>query len=192
MGIKKYVNPLDADFRSTPEGAYNVPKTEPAIRYAEVLLIYAEALNELTGAHNVPSYDGSGSISVSRDVNEMSKAISQIRIRGGVPDYENTVYASKDLLRKSIKRERQIELLGENHRYFDLRRWKDAPVEEATPVTGCNMDMTENQREIFHTPVIIASLPTIFVKKMYLWPIPHEELRRNVRLTQNPGWTTPY
>ncbi len=192
IGIKKYVNPLDADFRSTPEGAYNIPKTEPAIRYAEILLIYAEALNELTGAHTVPSYDGSGSINVNRNVAEMSKAVSQIRIRGGVPDYSAAVYASKDLFRKSIKRERQIELLGENHRYFDLRRWKDAPIEEATPVMGCNMDMTANQRELFHTPVIIASLPTVFVKKMYLWPIPHEELRRNVRLTQNPGWTNPY
>ncbi|MGC4234156.1 MAG: RagB/SusD family nutrient uptake outer membrane protein, partial [Niabella sp.] len=192
IGIKKYVNPLDADFRSTPEGAYNVPKTEPAIRYAEVLLIYAEAMNELGGAYNIPAFDGGGTIAVSRNVAEMSKAISQVRIRGGVPDYDNSIYASKDLLRKSIKRERQIELLGENHRYFDLRRWKDAPVEEATPVMGCNMDMTANQRDIFHTPVIIASLPTIFVKKMYLWPIPHEELRRNVKLTQNPGWTTPY
>ena len=192
IGIKKYVNPLDADFRSTPEGAYNIPKTEPAIRYAEVLLIYAEAMNELGSAYNIPSYDGTGSVNVSRNVVEMSKAISQIRIRSGVPDYENGTYASKEILRKNIKRERQIELLGENHRYFDLRRWKDAPVEEATPVMGCNMDMTSNQRDIFHTPVIIASLPTIFVKKMYLWPIPHEELRRNVRLTQNPGWTTPY
>ncbi len=192
IGIKKYVNTLDAAFRSTPEGGYNVPKTEPAIRYAEILLIYAEAMNELSSAHSIPTFDGSGSVSVSRNVSEMSKAISQVRVRGGVPDHEATIYASRDELRKRIKKEWQIEFLAENHRYFDLRRWKDAPVEEATPVMGCNMDMTANQRDLFHTPVIIASLPTIFVKKMYLWPIPHEELRRNVRLTQNPGWTTPY
>lgn len=192
IGFKKYVNPLDADFRSKPDGGYNVPKTEPAIRYAEVLLIYAEAVNELGGAHTVPAYNGSGSITVSRNVDEMSKAISQVRIRGGVPDYDAATYASKDLLRKSIKRERQIELLGENHRYFDLRRWKDAPIEEAMPVMGCNMDMAEGQKDLFHTPIIISSLPTIFIKKMYLWPIRHEELKRNKRLTQNPGWTTPY
>ncbi|HEX6427611.1 MAG TPA: RagB/SusD family nutrient uptake outer membrane protein [Niastella sp.] len=39
---------------------------------------------------------------------------------------------------------------------------------------------------------MIPSFPTIFVQKMYLWPIAHEELRRNKKLTQNPGWTTPY
>ncbi|MBZ4191697.1 RagB/SusD family nutrient uptake outer membrane protein [Niabella beijingensis] len=190
LGIKKYVNPMDS--WGTQPGSYTVPKTEPAIRYAEVLLIYAEALNELNGAFNIPAYDGKTSIAVARNTAEMSAAISQIRIRGGVPDYDAGIYASKELFRKSLKRERQVELLGENHRYYDLRRWKDAPVEEATPVMGCNMDMTDAQRELFHTPIIIASLPTVFVRKMYLWPIPHAEMRRNVRLTQNPGWTNPY
>lgn len=190
LGIKKYVNPVDS-WSSLP-GSFTVPKTEPAIRYAEVLLIYAEALNELSGSFNVPTYEGNAAVAVNRNIAEISSAISKIRIRGGVPDFAESVYASKEELRKKVKREWQIEFLGENHRYFDLRRWKDAPVEEATPVMGCNMDMTVSQRDIFHTPVIVASLPTIFVRKMYLWPIPHSEMRRNVRLTQNPGWTNPY
>jgi hypothetical protein len=190
IGIKKFVNPIDS--WSTLAGSFTVPKTEPAIRYAEILLIYAEALNELSSSYNIAAYTGTGTMSVGRDITEMSKAISQLRIRGGVPDYDGATYGSKELFRKKLKRERQIELMGENHRYFDLRRWKDAPVEEATPVMGCNMDMTSSQRDLFHTPIIIPSLPTVFVKKMYLWPISHAELRRNKRLTQNPGWTTPY
>lgn len=190
LGVMKYVNPVDS--WATLDGSYVVPKAEPAIRYAEVLLIYAEALNELSASYTIPDYTGTKSISVARNTQEMSAAISQVRIRGGVPDYDDGTYASKDLFRKALKRERQIELLGENHRYYDLRRWKDAPVEEAMPVMGCNMDMTKDQKDLFHTPVVIPSLPTIFVKKMYLWPISHDELRRNKKLTQNPGWTTPY
>jgi hypothetical protein len=191
LGVKKFINPTDSHDGKVL-GSFVVPKYEPAIRYAEVLLIYAEALNELGGSYSVPDYTGAATHAVSRDVLEMSKAMSQVRIRAGLPDFDGGVYGSKEAFRKALKRERQIELLGENHRYYDLRRWKDAPVEEATPVMGCNMDMTAGQRDLFHTPVVIPSFPTIFVKKMYLWPISHEELRRNRKLTQNPGWTTPF
>lgn len=48
-------------------------KTDPAIRYAEILMIYAEALNELTGSYDIPSWDGNKVHSVSRDINEMKK-----------------------------------------------------------------------------------------------------------------------
>lgn len=191
IGIKKYIHPLDS-YNASLQGSYVVPKIEPAIRYAEVLFIYAEALNELNGSYTISDYTGKNIHSIGRNIQEMSSAISQIRIRGGVPDFSEAIYNSKELFRKSIKRERQIELMGENHRYYDLRRWKDAPVEEGMPIMGCNMDMTAAQRDQFHTPIVISSIPTIFVKKMYLWPIAHEELRRNKRLTQNPGWTTPY
>lgn len=49
--------------------------------------------------------------------------------------------------------------------------------------------MTEAQKESFHTPVVIDDLPTAFSRKLYFWPIAHEELKRNKLLTQNPGWT---
>jgi len=191
LGIKKFVNPIDSHDGKVL-GSFVVPKYEPAIRYAEVLLIYAEALNELGGSYSIKDYTGTITHAIARDPAAMSKAISQIRIRGGVPDFDAGVYGSKEQFRKALKRERQIELLGENHRYYDLRRWKDAPVEEALPIMGCNMDMTSAQRDLFHTPVVIPSFPTIFVKKMYLWPISYDELRRNKKLTQNPGWTMPY
>lgn len=186
LGIKKYYNPID----SYMEGGFIVPKVEPAMRYADILLIYAEAMNELTGSYSVPNYTGDGTIAVNRDVAEMSKYITEVRVRAGVPDYGNDVYASANLFRTALKRERQVELFAEGQRYFDLRRWKDAAVEEATPVMGCNMNMTASQRDLFYMPVSIPSMPTIFVDKMYLWPIAHNELRKNRKLTQNPGWTT--
>jgi hypothetical protein len=79
--------------------------------------------------------------------------------------------------------------MGEGKRYYDLRRWKDAEVEESLPIYGCNPLMTADQKDLFHTPVAIWALPTTFAQKMWFWPIRHDELKHNKRLTQNPGWT---
>lgn len=187
IGVMKFVHPRDT-YRNGAQGLI-VPKLEPAIRYADILLMYAEALNELTGSYNIPSWDGSTTYAISRDVNEMKKGIHPVRIRGGVPDYPADVYASQDEFRKTVKRERQVELLGEGQRYYDLRRWKDAPVEESLPIYGCNVLMTNEQKDLFHTPVAEWALQSTFSRKMWFWPISHSELKRNKRLTQNPGWT---
>ena len=186
FGIKKYVHPND-----TYEGGNAsriVPKAEPAIRYADILLIYAEALNELDGSHSIASWRGTN-YTISRDIAEMQRGIHPVRIRAGVPDYKPEIYGNKEALRKTLKRERFIELMGEGQRYYDLRRWMDAPVEEALPVYGCNIIMNATNRDLFHTPVATWVLKTTFADKMWFWPISHTELKRNKRLTQNPGWT---
>ena len=98
-------------------------KTENTIRYAEMLLIYAEALNELTPgkSYTVERYNGE-TMTVQRDVNEMRSAMKPIRMRAGVPDFDDVIYANQELFRTALKRERQIELVGENcFRYYDLR-----------------------------------------------------------------------
>lgn len=191
IGIKKFVHPDDWGNGRSDNMDKIKQKADPAIRYAEILLIYAEALNELVGSHNIQSWDNSQIYSISRDINEMKKGIRPIRIRAGVPDYSANVYNSSDEFREKLKRERQIELMGEGHRYFDLRRWLDAPIEEAIPIYGCNSLATKDMRDIFHRPVAVPSLPTTFSRKMWFWPISHTELRRNKYLTQNPGWTYP-
>lgn len=187
IGVKKFVHPRDTYLRG--EIGRIVPKAEPAIRYADILLMYAEALNELDGSHSIPSWDGSVTYTINRNIDEMKKGIQPVRIRAGVPDFSAEAYSNKEEFRKKIKRERQIELMGEGQRYYDLRRWKDAPVEESLPLYGCNVLMNSAQRDLFHTPVPIWSFPTTFSKKMWFWPIQHSELKRNSRLTQNPGWT---
>ena len=184
IGIRKYYHPEDYMH-------YRISKAEPAIRYAEVLLIYAEALNELDGAtYNIPAYDGIGTITVKREQAEISKGLRPVRVRAGLPDFTDTYFSNQEKMRELIKREWQIEFMGESHRYYDLRRWKDAEKEEAMPVWGFNMNMTRLQRDFWHDPVEIANVPAIFAEKLYLWPISHDELRKNRKLTQNPGWTT--
>lgn len=187
IGIMKYVNTRD-----NSNGGSIIAKPVIGIRYADVLLWYAEALNELISgnSYSIPSWDGSQNYSISRETSEMSYAVSQIRIRSGLPDYDSSVYNDPNEFRVKLKHERQIEMFAENSRYFDLRRWKDAETEESQQVYGCNPLMTEKEKDLFHTQIIISDLPTTFNRKMYFWPIKHEELRRNIRLTQNPGWTT--
>ncbi len=185
IGMMKYVNPKD---NATSNGGKIFPKVEITIRYADILLMYAEALNELGGNYNIPAWNGSGSHAISRNIQEMKKAISQVRIRAGVPDHDMSVYGSKEELRKKIKRERQIELLGENQRYYDLRRWKDAPVEEAEQIYGYNVMMTKDRAADFYTPIRVPLLQTTFSRKMYFWPIDWDELQKNNRMTQAPGW----
>lgn len=187
IGMMKYINPKDCN---TNNGKI-YDKVDCAIRYADILLMYAEALNELTpgSSSEVATWDGIP-YTISRDKEEMSRAISQIRIRGGVPDYEEQVYEDSGELRKYLKRERQIELLGENQRYYDLRRWKDVEKEEAEPVYGCNVLMTQAKAEDFYDRVRVEKLQTSFSRKMYFWPIDYGELKHNKRMTQAPGWKT--
>lgn len=188
IGFKKFVNDEDA----FTQGGYRMDKTENTIRYAEMLLIYAEALNELTPgkSYSVERYNGE-TMTVQRDVNEMRSAMKPIRMRAGVPDFDDVIYANQELFRTALKRERQIELVGENcFRYYDLRRWKDALLEENQPLMGCNINISDDVTRVqeFYRPTVVASMPKVFTQRMYLWPFPDKEMKRNVNLTQNPGW----
>lgn len=184
IGMMKYVNPKD----SYIDNGTVTPKFDPAIRYADILLMYSESLNELTGSYEVLSWNGSKTHIITRDVNEMRKGILPIRLRGGIPDIDQSVYDNQDLLRKAIKHERQVELFAENQRYYDLRRWKDSPIEESMPIYGCNTFITKDNAEYFYERVTIPNLEARFSKKMYFWPVTYDELKRNYRLTQAPGW----
>ncbi|MGX5820597.1 RagB/SusD family nutrient uptake outer membrane protein [Chitinophaga lutea] len=85
------------------------------IRYAEVLLTFAEAKNEVSGP-DAAVYD----------------AIDAIRTRAGMPVIDRAKYNTKDLLREAIRRERRVELVLEGHRFADIRRWQTAPTAMAT------------------------------------------------------------
>jgi len=80
------------------------------LRYAEILLTYAEAQNELSGP-SMAIYD----------------ALDQIRVRAGMPKVDRVEFSSKEKLRELIRNERAVELVLEGVRYNDIRRWKTAP-----------------------------------------------------------------
>lgn len=185
IGIKKYYNPED----SWDDGGRVIHKVELSFRYADVLLWYAEALNELTDTYSFPDYLGNTQITVSRNTTEMQMAFSQIRFRAGIPDLEPAEYEDYEVFKSKLKRERQIEFFLEGARYFDLRRWKDAAVEENQPIMGMNVDMksSSGQKERFYVASPVA-LKKVFMPKMYLWPFSDAELKKNAKLIQNPGW----
>lgn len=97
------------NFRKMTEptgGIYQKLNDFPLMRYAEVLLNFAEAKNEATG----PSAD-------------IYNALDEIRSRAGVGKVDRTKYASQETLRELIHNERCIELAGEGLRWKDIRRW---------------------------------------------------------------------
>src|SRR5699024_10202520 len=102
-------------------GNRRVPKSFAIIRYAEILLSYAEALNNLTGSYTL---DVNGKKETfSRDVNEIARAFDLVRYRAGLPGLTSTQLSNPDLVQKAIERERMVEFLWENRRYYDVRRW---------------------------------------------------------------------
>lgn len=184
IGMMKFVNPSDCMMN---DGSI-VSKVEPTIRYADILLMYAEALNELKGTYQIASWDGAQIYDIKRDASEMRRGIKPVRMRAGVPDYDDAIYTDAIAFRTKLKHERQVELCAENQRYYDLRRWKDAPKEEGSQVYGCNAYMTKDHAEEFYVPVRVPYLQTAFSRKQYFWPITFSELERNKNMTQAPGW----
>lgn len=111
---KKYL-----DFTKLPFDRSKIPLTDQNIihfRYADVLLMYAEAKNEATGPDAT-----------------IYTALNSIRSRTGVnmPPVDQAVYNTKDKLRDFIRHERRVELGLEGHRYFDLKRWNLMPTKLA-------------------------------------------------------------
>lgn len=142
------------------------------IRYADVLLMFAEAENEVNGPTQA-AYDAINAV--------------RGRARGNdatvLPDLKGL---SQDQFREAVRKERRMELAGEGLRYFDILRWKTAEVVMNGPVYG--MDYIETSTGTKKT--IIVETRKFDKNKNYLWPIPESELRLNPNLAghQNPGY----
>ena len=189
VGVKKYYNPHDY-INAQNNYDHICEKYEPAIRYADILLMYTECLNELTEgqAYQEKDWKGNDVVITGRNLQEMKRGIQPVRIRAGLPDYTAAEYADKDVLRAKIKRERMIEFMAEGKRYFDLRRWMDAPIEENKRIYGLNVFMTATSKADFMKVIPVYNLSATFTDKMYFWPISFSDLKRNKNLVQNPGW----
>ncbi|TQM50177.1 putative outer membrane starch-binding protein [Arcticibacter tournemirensis] len=148
----------------------------PIMRLAELYLLYAEAQNEASG----PS-------------EEVYNAIDKVRARSGLSGVVDSWAgysrnpgkpATKEGLREIIRRERTIELMFEGKRFWDLRRWKTATLELNANILGWGI--REKETQLFYRSVSLYN--RTFAQKDYLWPLSLSELRRNSKLTQNPGW----
>lgn len=177
---KKYVHPRDA---RSGDGALQVSKVFPIIRYAEILLSYAEALNNLTTSYEI---DGQ---TYSRDTEAIAAAFNKVRYRAGLPGLTDEELASPTTMQDLIVRERAIEFFHEGMRFYDVRRWGIVEDLERVPLTGCNTDAT--QWTGYYAPTIVQ-YSTIrersFRPKMIFLPIQKDELRKVPTLDQNPGW----
>jgi len=179
--IKKWVSNNDA--WNNGEGAIRTQKPFPVIRYAEILLAYAEALNQL--GTNSFTIDGK---SYSRNTEEIKWAFNQVRYRAGVPGLNDADVEDAGIVMQKIKHECMIEFLYENRRYFDVRRWGDYEASESVPIMGMN---TSGGKAVYYQKMIVpSSRVTLRVvdRKMVFLPIPQAEMRRLPAFDQNPGW----
>jgi hypothetical protein len=153
------------------------------MRYADILLMYAEAkveLNEIDAT--------------------VLAAVNAVRTRAGQP---TTTSATQASLRQLIRRERVVELAGEGHRLFDLRRWDIYAKANSGPVVGYALDPTIPPAlptfDADEVPDYTASISqrirfrnqirTNTNARYKLWPIPQFEVDANpTGMTQNPGW----
>jgi len=153
------------------------------IRYAEVLLIYAEAL-----------FERDGSISDA----DLEKSINVVRNRVNLPDLTNAFITSNGLdMRTEIRRERNVELAAEGHRLLDLKRWKTAEVEMPMSLLGTKITGTDFESD---TRVVVPGLTPDgyaliqdastrqWTEKNYIEPLPADELNLNRSMSQFPEW----
>ena len=153
----------------------NKHRYQPGILYrmADAYLGYAEALNETLGSPSPEVY----------------KYVNLIRERAGLPGLKAGL--SKDEMREAIQHERRIEFNCEGVRIGDLRRWKLAEKYLNAPVYGMNRYGTEASDDPNNPNAYYKRWywkPRIFTKKMYLMPVPQNQIDINTKLVQATGY----
>ncbi|WP_069659687.1 RagB/SusD family nutrient uptake outer membrane protein [Arcticibacter eurypsychrophilus] len=145
-------------------------------RYAEILLNFAEAANEAYGPDVVPS----GSTFSAR------QAVNLVRARPSVSMPALATGSTQVQMRDAVRYERRVELAFEEHRFYDVRRWKIAEVTENKPAAG--VIITKTATGFSYTPKIALD-GRKFETKHYWLPIPRTEIQAsNGQLEQNPGY----
>jgi hypothetical protein len=149
------------------------------LRLADLYLLYAEAINEAEGTNGPNSSD-------------LFHYIDLVRAKAGLEgvkySYDNYAstkkYETQIGMQQIIHRERLIELSLEGQRFWDLRRWKEAPNEYAKNMVGYSV--MESDPEKFYTQVTLLKQP--FALRDYFWPISTLDIETNTNLVQNIGW----
>lgn len=144
----------------------------PLIRYGEILLNYAEALNEYSGP-----------------VQAVFNALKELRNRAGIDpgadgNYGLNVSATQDQVRQLIQKERAVELFMEEHRMWDVRRWNRGTIDFTVPIRGVQITKTGSTYSYNYVDVRQHQFPAHYG----LFPMLASELAKNPKLLQNPGW----
>ena len=140
----------------------------PILRYADVLLMYAEAINEYAGAPD----------------DQAKEAIREIRKRAGVKTDESLLGDYRSF-RDLVRNERGRELAFEGLRKWDLIRW--GTFVEKMHNAGTNQPTENKYRNVSYTNYASANYANVTARHIYL-PIPTKELEVNHALRQNPLW----
>ncbi|UHG94369.1 RagB/SusD family nutrient uptake outer membrane protein [Spirosoma oryzicola] len=135
-------------------------------RLGEIMLNYAEAQNEAVGPD----------ASVYSALNQLRARVSMPPLRAGLTQAQ---------MRERIRRERQIELAFEEHRYYDVRRWKIAPTTENLPIRRASITKDGLGKLRYEYPSVQERR---FSDRNYFLPIPLKETQANPALVQNPGY----
>jgi hypothetical protein len=150
--VKKYLSPVilkeDGD------------RDWPIIRYADVLLMYAEVLNEKVGPAAALPY------------------INSTRTRAGLSALSAAEVANKHQMRMAIEKERRLEFAFENHRWFDLIR------------TGRVIEVMHEHwnNETYYADIVAETGPIVLNESLILLPVPQKEIDINQAITQNVGY----
>jgi hypothetical protein len=161
--LKKYV---DGACVTTADNQTRRRHTWILMRLAEFYLDYAEAVYYATGSANNAAYGLTA-----------NEAINVLRTRSSVNMPEFTEDGDAWVAR--YERERAVELAFENHRFWDVRRWKKgAQYFRTIQVASIGSNLVLNR----------ASVNRQWDDKYYFYPIPQSELKKNPNLTQNAGW----
>jgi hypothetical protein len=187
--LKKYVHPDDC---MSPRGLNGrvLPKSFPIIRYAEILLSYVEALNNLEQSYTLTDELTGDSYVIERDEALMAYYFNQVRFRVGLPGLKPEELASVEKMNEIIKRERMIEFMAENRRFYDVRRWGDYEESEKNTLMGMN---AEEVGDAYYERVPLNHSKARNRRgsddpKLIFVPLPLNEIRRAPTLDQNQGW----
>lgn len=168
--LKKYLDKtIDI---STSTGSGSTRHNWVTYRLGEFYLNYAEAVFNYLGSADAT--DGTFTMSAVDAVNVV-RSRSDVNMPGFPTGLSNDEFTEK------YRRERMVELAFEGHRFWDVRRWKDG----ASQKSIIEMQITKNGDRYTYNRV---PKPRYWDDKMYLFPIPDSEIRKNPNLTQNPGW----
>jgi hypothetical protein len=146
-------------------------------RYAEVLLNYAEAMNEAYATPQTPPVGG-GKTAL--------EAVNEVRRRANGARFVFPNGMTKEAFREKLRNERRVELAFEDHRFWDIRRWKIG--EQTKDIYAMKIIYApENTYGFIYEKVLLET--RVFEERMNLYPIPQSEIfKSNGKLKQNPGW----